>query len=72
MQKDLYFVKKRFSQEQEKFIYFQNLVHDFQDKNLMINKRIFYPKYKYYYAVSNERPLKNYYPYIYRKERGSL
>ena len=62
--KYLYFVKKKFSQDQQKFVYYQNVIHDFQAKNHFANKKNSYPKNEYYHAIINERSLKSHYSYI--------
>ena len=61
-------MKEKFLQDQQKFVYYQNTIHDYQDKNLFANKKIFYKKNKYYHVVINERPLKDFHSYIYYTE----
>lgn len=66
--KDVYIAKKIPSKNQIKLNYQHTPFMLFKTKKTFANKKPFYPKNKYYNAVMNDRPLTNYFQYIYTTE----
>ena len=62
--KDLYIVRKKISNDQEKFIFLLHPISNIQEKEMIVNKNIFAEHFVYYDAILNQEVLQDYYLYF--------
>ena len=61
-------MRKKISNDQEKFIFLQHPISDIQEKEKIVDKNIFKEHFVYYDAILNQEVLQDCYPYLMTKD----